>query len=163
MRRLRYGQIQPCHRTHEEAVAGDRLTCAAQGCARTPRRPCSAASTASPSRGASQPPPRPPVSPDHRALGRVGLASELTARGASTTETMLAGSWKPLASSLTTARRNRRVGRRRQVPVSQVGAVRILGHVASATADVSPAGARASPSNTQRRSSAAGAVVAAAA
>ena len=26
--------------------------------------------------------------------GRVGLASELTARGASTTETMLAGGWK---------------------------------------------------------------------
>ena len=27
--------------------------------------------------------------------GRVGLASELTARGASTTEVMLAGNWKP--------------------------------------------------------------------
>ena len=32
--------------------------------------------------------------PDHQAYGRVGLASELTARGASTTETILAGGWK---------------------------------------------------------------------
>ena len=36
--------------------------------------------------------------------GRVGLASELTARGASTTETMLAGGWKPRAWSRTTPR-----------------------------------------------------------
>ena len=44
--------------------------CAAQGCARTPSRSCSAASTASPSRGASQqpPPPSPPVPSDHWAL-----------------------------------------------------------------------------------------------
>ena len=52
-------------------------------------RGCSAAWAAwavSRSRGAS---PRPP---GHS--GRVGLASEFTARGASTTETMLAGGWK---------------------------------------------------------------------
>ena len=50
--------------------------------------------------------------------GRVGLASELTARGASTTETMLAGGWKTarmVAHSL--RRRSSRAGRCRQVPV----------------------------------------------
>ena len=36
--------------------------------------------------------------------GRVGLASELTARGASTTEVMLAGNWRTRAWSPTTAR-----------------------------------------------------------
>ena len=49
----------------EPWLATDRLMCAAQGCARTPRRTCSAASTASPSRRVSQP----PVSPDHWAHG----------------------------------------------------------------------------------------------
>ena len=32
--------------------------------------------------------------PSDRALGEVGLASELTSRGASTTDVMLAGNWK---------------------------------------------------------------------
>ena len=48
------------------------------------------------SRVASQQRPGPPVSEGRITghSGRVGLASELTARGASTTETMFAGGWK---------------------------------------------------------------------
>ena len=48
--------------------------------------------------------------------GRVGLASELTARGASTTEVMLAGNWKTARRSLL-GRRDRRTRRGRQVSV----------------------------------------------
>ena len=103
--------------------ATHRLTCAAQGFARTPRRPCSAASTASPSRGVSQP----PVSPDHWALRarrpcfRIDGARRLYHRDDACRQT-----GEPLAWSLTTARRNRRVRRRRQIPVSQGGAVRVV-------------------------------------
>lgn len=53
--------------------------------------------------------------------GRVGLAGELTARGASTTEIMLSGGWKTARmvshySGCTTAEQGA-VGCRRQVPV----------------------------------------------
>ena len=113
MWRLRYGQIQPCHRTREQAVTGDAPAYraplrAAPGDATAPvlggvngqsiaRRIAAGATAAGIARITGH-------------SGRVGLASELTARGASTTETMLAGGWKPLAWSLTTARRNRREG-----------------------------------------------------
>ena len=59
-------------------------------------RRCSAVSTASPSPAASRQPAK-AAGIEGRITGcsgRVGLASELTARGASTTETMLAGGWK---------------------------------------------------------------------
>ena len=51
--------------------------------------------------------------------GRVGLASELTARGASTTETMLAGGWKTARMvAHYSAGAAAEAGRRRQVPVA---------------------------------------------
>ena len=52
--------------------------------------------------------------------GRAGLASELTARGASTTEVMLAGNWKTARMvAHYSAGRDRRTRGRRQVPVER--------------------------------------------
>ena len=50
--------------------------------------------------------PRPPASSGWTAhSGRVGLASELTSRGASTTDVMLAGNWATSSDSTTRSRR----------------------------------------------------------
>ena len=57
--------------------------------------------------------------------GRVGLASELTSRGASTTDVMLAGSLEnPADGGTLQRRRNRRARRRRTLPVGAGAATR---------------------------------------